>query len=110
MNDRHRTIERCKKKHRGKEVNLYSFLNDLGEKLVPVIEQAYQITLDTVSKAFDALKNFAEDIKTMPEEEYQKQMVELELELTPEQIAILKKIRGDGSDDRQNNPTESMGK
>lgn len=109
MNDRHRTIERYKRKHRGKEENPYFFLNDLGKRLVPAIKRINNAIQNTVEAVFDALKKFTDDLKQIPWEEYEKKMAEIRPELTPEQIAILEKIRGDGPDDRPNSETKSMG-
>lgn len=99
MNDRHRTIARYQKRHRKKEENPYFFLNDLGKKLVPVMENLYQALLNTVQKVFDALHDFVAELKMMPEEKYQKTLAELESELTTEQLTLLKKIRGSENDE-----------
>lgn len=102
MNDRHRTRERYRKKCLRKK---YSFLSDLGVKTALLIEQSYNMMLNTVQAVFDALYKFIEDIKAMPEDEFEKLLEEHGSQFTPEQIAILRKIRGDESDDRTNNPT-----
>ena len=99
MNDRHRTIERWKKKQAAK--NKYvneSFLSDFGA----VIARALNILYDELKKVCNTLWNFAKEIKDMPEDEFQKKLEELRPQLTDEQIKLLHKIRGDGNNDKPN--------
>lgn len=108
MNDRHRTIARYKKRHCKKE-DPYFFLNDLGKRLAPAIEHIYNGLFELAQAALDALKKFTEDIKSMPIEEFKETIAKIKPELTPEQLAILEKIRGDGNNERPNSETKSMG-
>ena len=99
MNDRHRMIERYKKKQAAK--NKYvneSFLSDFGA----VIARALNILYDELKKVCNTLWNFAKEIKDMPEDEFQKKLEELRPQLTDEQIKLLHKIRGDGNNDKPN--------
>ncbi len=99
MNDRHRTIERWKKKQaaRNKHQNEF-FLNDLGKAVLNLCDAITQ----TMSKAMKLIKDFSTKIKTMPEDEFQKKLEEFRPQLTDEQIKLLHKIRGDGNNDKPN--------
>lgn len=99
MNDRHHTIERWKKKQaaRNKHRNKF-FLNDFGKAVLDL----YDVITKAVSEAMKVIKDFYTEIKTMPEDEFQKKLEELRPQLTDEQIKLLHKIRGDGNNGKPN--------
>lgn len=106
MNDRHRTIERYNKKVAARHKRINEFLlNDLGKSVATALE-AITYTFQQVIKA---LNEFTERIKEMPDMDFKKKLAELAPALTPEQLAALEKIRGDGSNERPNNESESVG-
>lgn len=99
MNDRHRTIERWKKKQAAKNKHVNEmFLNDLGKAIGNLINALNE----TVTIAFKAIKNSITELQAMPEDEFQKRLEELRPQLTDEQIKLLHKIRGDGNNDKPN--------
>ena len=121
MNDRHRTIERWKKKQaaKNKHINndsvttIVKAFTDLGVKLANTftdlgvaIAGAVNIIFDEFKRLSSTIFDFANDfvnyIKEMPEDEFQKKLEELRPRLTDEQIRLLYKIRGDGNNDKPN--------
>lgn len=99
MNDRHRTIERWKKKQAAKNKHVNEmFLNDLGKAIANLCDAISK----TVTEAMKVIKDFYIEIKTMPEDEFQRKLEELRSQLTDEQIKLLHKIRGDGNNDKPN--------
>lgn len=106
MNDRHRTIERYNKKHRKKAPTQEELIIDAIAKCIPSITNCIAKLVEDAARAFQTVANvmhdFAESIKTMSEDEYQKKIEELKPELTSEQMAIIQKIRGDGNNDKPN--------
>lgn len=100
MNDRHRTIERWKKKHAAKNKHMdVSLLYDLGV----AVAKSLNILVNRIKEVWSTLIDIANEIKTMPEDEFQKKLEELRPQLTDEQIRTLYKIRGDGNNDKPNN-------
>ena len=99
MNNRHRTIERWKKKQAAKNKHINKmFLNDFGI----TVANLYDAIAKTVQEAMKVIKDFYTEVKTMPEDEFQEMLEEHESEFTDEQIKLLHKIRGDGNNGKPN--------
>lgn len=99
MNDRHRMIERYKKKQAAKNRHINEIpLTALGKAIGNLINALNE----TVTIAFKAIKNSITELQTMPEDEFQKKLEELRPKLTDEQIKALYKIRGDENNGKPN--------
>lgn len=114
MNDRHRTIERYRKKHCNKQEYLSLDFRDfrreislaaerIREVLEPVVGNIIKELARMAENYSKVMKQFQDNIKNMSEEEFQKILESPEL--TPEQISCIKKIR----DDNNEQSTKSMG-
>ena len=103
MNDRHRTKERYNKKHRKKAPTQEELFVDAIVKCIPSMVDCMNRFVEEATRALKAvayaIHDFAEKIKTMPDEEYQKAIEELKPELTSKQMALIQKIRGDGKNE-----------
>ena len=109
MNDRHRTIRRYRMKHLKKGDVPYFLIEDWARSICPVIKKMTDGLINIAEKLFKAIYQFQEDIKAMPDEEFQKKYLDVKHKLTPEQIVFIEKIRGEKIDERPNNESESMG-
>lgn len=99
MNDRHRTLQRYKKKMAARhKTQKELFFGDLGKALLNM----YDAIAKTVEEVIKFIKNFVAEIQTMPEDAFQEKLASFGSELTDEQINLLREIREHENNDKPN--------